>query len=86
MKFNVNDTASWTPHYKSQVPHGMDPTDFEYFKRTGVFFMEFHYVYHCFESILTPYYLGDEGYKNTWYDVDDDDMWPDKRNFYFSPP
>ena len=31
-KFNPNDVKSWTPDYKAQVPMGIDPLDYDYFK------------------------------------------------------
>lgn len=44
-KFNVTDTDSWTEDYKLQVPGGIDPTDYDFYNKTGVFFMEERDVY-----------------------------------------
>jgi len=49
-KWNVNDTTSWRKAYREQVPYNIDPTDYDFFKRTGVFFVGIYDFKKCFSD------------------------------------
>ena len=76
----------WTDHFKSQVPGGIDPTDVDYFNKTGIFFMNIYTASRAFDGITTTEYREEEGYSNSWYDVDNDEPFGKKRNFTFEIP
>lgn len=73
-KFSFHDKKSWSAHYKSQVPFGIDPLDIVYFYETGVFFVESSDFNKCFNGFSQARYKGHEGYSSSWYDVDDDEV------------
>ena len=90
-KWNVKDHISWTKSYRKQVPFNIDPLDFDFFKRTGVFFVDEIDFKRCFSDFAQAINLNKYGYTNDWYDVDDEQtMWGSKmgpaRNFTFLAP
>jgi len=50
IQWHVKDYKSWTKEYREQVPYGIDPTDYEFFKRTGVFFVGINDFKKCFSD------------------------------------
>jgi hypothetical protein len=40
LKWSSSDTESWTPEMKALVPDGIDPTDKEFIRNSGIFFVD----------------------------------------------
>ena len=85
-QFCAKCTDDWTDDYKSQVPYGIDPTSSNTMSRHGVFFMDIYTSLMCFQMVEYSMDRGEDGYKQSWYDVTDDMVWTDNRRFNFSPP
>jgi hypothetical protein len=73
----------WTDHLRAQVPGGIDPMDIDYFNQTGIFFMNIYTASRAFDGITVSEYREDEGYSNSWYDIDNDTPSGTARNFTF---
>lgn len=56
------------------MPYGIDPLNIDQQKSTGVFFMDSYDFIRCFDGFSQARNRGTEGYKNSWYDVDDDSL------------
>lgn len=74
-RWNPSDKQLWKPQYISQVPGGIDPTNQTYFDKSGVFFLDHADFSRCFSGIAQARDKSKEGYKNSWYDVDHDNIW-----------
>lgn len=80
-KWNSKDKASWTPEFIAQVPRGINPLRPNSF---GVFFIEHIRYGRCFESFQIAHQREQEGYKETWYDIENDDG--DQTDLSFTVP
>ena len=69
-KWNSKDKSSWTHDFISQVPRGINPLRPNSY---GVFFIEHIRYGRCFESFQIAHMRDKEGYKETWYDIENDD-------------
>lgn len=64
---------------------GFDPTDFDFFKNTGIFLVAYNDT-ECFMQLIELWDRSDDGYSNDWYDVDGDYIWGDDYTFEITVP
>lgn len=81
-KWNSADDR-WTPELIAQVPNGVDPTTSN---TDGIFFVEFEDIIKCFHSLNIAHYRDNEGYKDTWYDVENELGSPFVKTLTFTVP
>ena len=88
MKYHPGDTQNWDLWARIMVntTYGFDPLDVDYFFEHGLFFMEMEDVVICFSGLDYALNLNKQGFKNTWYDVDNDPVEGERRQFSFVIP
>ena len=80
--WSTKQVKRWTDTFKSQVPLGIDPLDYAFQFETGIFIIEIGELSdYCFNTIEHAIDLSDDGYSNSWYDMDDDSIKGDEHQF-----
>lgn len=73
-RWHPGDSENWTDNYRKQVPDGIDPLDWSYHQKSGVFFIAHSDFKRCFSGFAQARYKGDEGYSSDWYDQDGNEL------------
>lgn len=65
---------------------GIDPTDYNYYNKSGIFFVDAADFKICFTNYGTNIDRNSEGYSNDWYDFDDDVLWGSEKEVTVTVP
>lgn len=83
LEMTLNDTKSWTSNYREEVPGVIDSLDAALLNSAWLFLMDMEALIYWFDNMDTTHFLGNEGFKNKWYDVEDFKIAREQRSFTF---